>query len=166
MPQVHAVRPAAASDLPLLAGIEADADRCYADLFGALSWAATSGRQRDALPGFLLVAGEPPVGFAHVLEVEGEAHLEQLAVRPAYHRGGLGTALVEAALAEARSRAHRRLTLSTFRDVAWNAPFYRGLGFTELAEPAPFHERVRRAEERMGLLDHGPRVLMEVRLDR
>lgn len=150
-----------AADLRHLAAVEADADRSYVELFGDLSWESpTPGHDRDAEPGFLLVAGTPPVGFAHVLEVDGEAHLQQLAVRRAHQRGGVGTSLVEAAAAEARARGYRRLTLSTYRDVPWNGPWYARLGFTELTRPGWFHDEVRRTEQRMGLERHGPRVLM------
>ncbi len=36
------------------------------------------------------------------------------------------------AIASAAERGARRLTLSTFRDVAWNGPYYAALGFEEL----------------------------------
>ena len=49
-------------------------------------WPAPHGQQRAAAPGFLLVVDGAPegpaVGFVHVLEVDGLAHLEQLAVLP------------------------------------------------------------------------------------
>ena len=155
------VREARAADLPLLAGIEADADRLFLERFGDPPWERpTPGQDRVFEPGFLLVAGTPAVGFAHVLEIEGEAHLELLAVRPSHGRQGIGTALVRAVLAEARARGHRRLTLSTYRDVPWNRPFYERLGFVELDRLEHWHREMQRTEERMGLLEHGPRLIM------
>jgi GNAT superfamily N-acetyltransferase len=155
------VREARAADAPLLAGIEADADELFLERFGNPPWEPpTPGQDRLFEPGFVLVAGTPPVGFAHVREVEGDAHLELLAVRRAHGRQGIGTALVRAAMDEARVRGHRRLTLSTYRDVPWNAPFYERLGFRELDRLEHWHRAAQRAEERMGLLEHGERLMM------
>lgn len=134
------VRPAEPADLPVLAAIEAEGDRRFDEHFGGVDWSpATPGEDRAARPGFLLVAGTPVVGLAHVLE-EGEgaargAHLELLAVRTASTRQGIGAALVEAACAEAAARGHAELTLTTYADVPWNGPWYRRLGFAEVAEP-------------------------------
>lgn len=155
------VRHARAADVPLLAAIEADADRLFLERFGDPPWEPPTPGQDRLLPaGFVLVAGTPAVGFAHVLEIEGDAHLELLAVRRDHGRQGTGTALVAAAKAEARARGHRRMTLSTYRDVPWNAPFYARLGFTELDRLEHWHRAAQRDEERMGLLEHGERLIM------
>lgn len=133
------IRPATREDADLLEGIEAEGDRQFVPLFGPLDWRTTKGTWRLAVPGFVLVAGDPVVGFAHVMELEGIAHLEQLAVRPGAQRQGTGSALVRAARAEARARGYDVLSLCTYADVPWNAPFYARLGFEELTELAPVH---------------------------
>lgn len=139
------IRFAREEDLDLLAGIEDDADRRFIERFRPEHWgSAVSGRTRAEEPGFLLVAVEEEVvGFAHVLERDGlerdGAHLEQLAVRPTSGRRGHGRALVRAGLAEAARRGHEVMTLETYADVPWNAPFYSALGFVETgaaADPA------------------------------
>lgn len=161
------VRPAGAADLPLLQGIEAAADRTYVELFGPLDWEEpTTGEWRARQPGFLLVAeaGTDVVGFAHVLRLEGTAHLEQLAVHPDHHRRGLGSALLRAAMERAAEEGHDELTLSTYADVPWNAPFYRRHGFEVIERPGPLLRRLQEKEERMGLMRHGPRVVMRVAL--
>ena len=38
--------------------------------------------------------------------------------------------------ASAAARGARRITLTTFRDVPWNEPFYRHLGYVTLDESA------------------------------
>jgi ribosomal protein S18 acetylase RimI-like enzyme len=155
------VRPARREDLDLLSEIEGEADQQFVALFGDLDWdPPTPGVERSAAPGFLLVAGDPPVGFAHVLEIEGIAHLEQLAVLPAEQRRGTGTALVRAAQREAARRGYDVLSLCTYAEVPWNAPYYQRLGFEELAEPAPVHRRMVEHERAIGLDRHGPRVVM------
>jgi GNAT superfamily N-acetyltransferase len=143
------IRFAREEDLDLLAGIEDDADRLFIERFRPEQWgSAVSGRTRAAEPGFVLVAveGDEVVGFAHVLEGDRlertGAHLEQLAVRPGSSRRGHGGALVRASLAETNRRGHERVTLETYADVPWNAPFYSALGFVETgAAPDPALER-------------------------
>jgi GNAT superfamily N-acetyltransferase len=123
----------------------------------------TPGEDRVADPGFLLVAGRPLAGFAHVLEEAGTAHLQQLAVDPAHGRSGLGTALVHACCAEARRRGYRQLTLTTFRVVPFNAPWYARLGFVVVEEPDGVLARHVRQERPYGRL--APRVAMARPLD-
>lgn len=104
----YAVRPATAADLPQLAAVESAADRVFDPVVDTSLWGAPpSGEARAVERGFLLVAGDPVVGFAHVLLLDGSgdgegdgpggahAHLEQLAVRPDHARRGIGTALVD-----------------------------------------------------------------------
>jgi ribosomal protein S18 acetylase RimI-like enzyme len=75
---------------------------------------------------------DAPVGFALTGLLDGAGHLYQLSVDPAHGKRGLGRRLVDAACGFAYSAGARALTLSTFRDLAWNAPFYRRVGFREL----------------------------------
>lgn len=75
---------------------------------------------------------DQPVGYALVDLVDGHAHLEQLSVVPEHGRQGMGQALVEAVVDWARARGDLAVTLTTFRDVAFNAPFYVKHGFTAL----------------------------------
>ncbi|QIG43812.1 GNAT family N-acetyltransferase [Nocardioides anomalus] len=168
----HRVRPATAEDLHHLAAVEDSGAQQYADHFGpavepVLLSPASDGRWRARQPGFVLVVGqERPVGFAHVLEIEGHAHLEQLSVRPEHQRRGLGRALVEAAETEARSRGFARLSLCTYRDVPWNGPYYESLGFREVpdAEQAPFQRRLREKERDLRLDVNGARCVMDIAL--
>lgn len=154
-----AVHPATAADLPLLAEIEGAADELFASVFGDVSWKPPSeGAQRAAEPGFLLVAGSPPVGFAHVSEAAGRAHLEQLAVHPQAMGNGVGTSLLQAACDLAADAGYDELTLTTYADVPWNAPFYARRGFEAVEEPSEHGEQIL-AKER-DLEEHGRRVFM------
>jgi len=162
------IRLATAGDLDALQGIEDAADRLLVDLLAPEGWpGAPTGAVRAAEPGFLLVAEETAdgsekalVGFAHVLEVDGLAHLEQVAVPPEHGRRGHGRALVEAAAGEARRRGHRRITLRTFADVPWNAPSYARMGFAEEPPATPFHTALVETEARLGLDRLGRRIQM------
>jgi len=155
------VRLARADDLPLLADIEDAADQLFTSVFGDVDWKPPAdGAERAAEPGTLLVAGEPPVGFAHVVHVEGAAHLEQIAVHPSTMGKGIGTALLEAACVAAREAGYDELSLTTYADVPWNAPFYAARGFEVVSDPAPFQAERRANEQALGMDRHGPRVVM------
>lgn len=164
------IRPVGAADLPLLERIENEADTLLADLLQPDQWhPAPTSAERLADGGIILVAeGEDRtvVGFVHVIEFDGGAHLEQVSVLPAFGGRGIGRALVEAAKDAARRAGHPRLTLRTFADVPWNAPFYASAGFT-IEEPADdFHRVLVETEARLGLDRFGPRVQMGVDLPR
>jgi N-acetylglutamate synthase-like GNAT family acetyltransferase len=101
------------------------------------------------------------VGFATVIVLAEHAHLDQMAVHPAYGRRGHGTRLLEAACALARERGSTHITLTTFERIPWNAPYYAQRGFRVLAEDElneALHER-RELEATYGL-DPKLRVVM------
>ncbi len=119
------------------------------------------GAQRE---GRLWVAlfGETPVGFALVeMLAEDLPHLEEIDVTPAHGRRGLGTALMHTVLEWVKRAGHQEITLTTFRNVPWNMPFYARLGFVEIAthELRPELETVVRDEASRGL-DRDQRVVM------
>jgi GNAT superfamily N-acetyltransferase len=75
---------------------------------------------------------EELVGFALCSDRGDDLYLDQLSVLPTHGRRGLGARLVRRSLQEAETRAHKRVSLSTFRKIPWNGPFYRKLGFREV----------------------------------
>lgn len=118
--------------------------------------------------GLLWVACGPddaPLGMAQVLDHHGVAHLEEISVRMAAGRQGVGTALLLAVMDALRQRHYRRMTLSTFSHLPWNRPFYEKLGFAVVpeAEWTPPLRQVRRNEAAMGF-DMGERVIMAAAL--
>ena len=157
-------RPARDADLALLAAIEDAGDALFAQRFGGVDWPpASSGEERAAEPGILLVAEADDgtvVGFSHVLDLDGHWHLEQIAVDPAHGRQGIGAALLEATHDAVRQHGGREVTLTTYADVPWNAPFYARHGYVEL-DPVPEHlAQIWAGEARFGLAQHGRRVAM------
>ncbi|MEU4015442.1 GNAT family N-acetyltransferase [Microbacterium sp. NPDC028030] len=164
------VRPALPSDEEATERIEVAADALLVDRFGAVDWPPpTPPQERTAAPGFVLIAESEEtidmadatvVGFVHVLEVDGHAHLEQLSVLPSYGRRGIGRRLVEAALSEARRRGHLRVTLRTYADVPWNAPFYASCGFVVSEPDTPLLRSLIGIETDLGLFAYGGRVQM------
>jgi len=156
----YTIRPSRASDLPLLGDVE----RSAASLFAGMDLAPGVLVDVTVLEDFedahaednLWVAAGPdgrPVGFAFVELVDDAAHLDELDVHLDHGRRGLGAALVRAVCAATRQRGLPAVTLTTFRDVAWNAPFYEKLGFRALRseELTPELAELLRVEAERGL---------------
>ena len=114
---------------------------------------------------WVALAGDTPVGFAQV-EVLGPtaAHIEEIDVHPDHGRRGLGRRLVTAACEWAAHAGYPDVTLTTFRDVPWNMPFYAQLGFEVVPSPELGTELalVVQDETRRGL-DPARRVVMRRR---
>jgi GNAT superfamily N-acetyltransferase len=106
-----------------------------------------------------------PVGFALATIVDGSAHLYEMDVHPDHGRRGLGTALVGAVVEWARGKRLPCVTLTTFRHLPWNGPFYRRLGFEALSptELTPGLAQLLEREVRDGL-DGSKRVAMHLDL--
>jgi len=112
---------------------------------------------------WVALADDVPVGFAHVEVIEPDvAHLEEVDVHPEYARRGLGTRLVMHVCSWATAAGYQSVSLTTFRDVAWNMPFYARLGFEVV--PAQQLSRALRAlveDERRRGLEPSRRVVMQ-----
>jgi GNAT superfamily N-acetyltransferase len=109
---------------------------------------------------FVAVEDARVVGFALVSAHEDGAHLDEIDVIPDAGGRGIGRALLDTAIAWARGCGHSRITLTTFRDVPWNGPFYARAGFVEVDEALTPRLAVIRARERGRGLDRLPRVAM------
>ena len=95
-----------------------------------------------------------PVAFIAAGAVDGATHIHQVSVHPSGARQGIGAALIEHV-----TQAGRAVTLTTFRDVPWNAPYYERLGFRTVTEPSPGLAAIMREEASRGL-DPATRVAM------
>ena len=72
------------------------------------------------------------VGFAMATIMDGDAHLDELNVRPEDGGRGIGTSLVTAVRTWAVREGFSALTLVTFRHLPWNEKFYKKQGFKEI----------------------------------
>jgi len=108
-----------------------------------------------------LASGDQPVAYLIADEVDGCCHIEQVTVHPDYGRRGVGRKLIEEAAGWAAAHGLPALTLTTFTEVPWNAPYYLRCGFRVLAdtEITPELRAIRTAEAARGL-DAWPRVCM------
>lgn len=104
---------------------------------------------------------DQPVAYLLADVLEGDVHIEQVTVLPSHAGQGIGRGLIENLEEWARNSGARGLSLTTFREVPWNAPYYVRLGFIEVPE-ANWTDGIRRvvtAEIAQGL--HAwPRLVM------
>jgi GNAT superfamily N-acetyltransferase len=164
---MYKIAAARASDLPLLPAIELAAATLLAGHAPAAVLAETTSaadfedaQQRGEL--WVALADDVVIGFAHVKILEpGIAHLEEIDVLPEHGRRGVGSRLVVSVCQWAEARGYSFITLTTFRDVPWNEPFYERLGFQEISpdELSPALRLVVEDETRRGL-DPSRRVAM------
>ena len=124
------IRPVRPDELALLPALERAADTMFEPLgVGPLPGPGTVDEFAAAL--VVLVAGDPPVGLCRIDAIGDGAHLEQLSVHPDHAGRGTGRALLRAGCAWTAVRGYPELTLATYRDIPWNAPFYASEGFVE-----------------------------------
>lgn len=159
------IRPATVADVARLQDIEREAGRRFEDI-------AMDAVADDAPPSHEDFSGYIDAGRAWVHEdethravgylllavVDGNAHIDQVSVVPTSAGRGVGRELIDHARATASAWGFPTTTLTAFRDVPWNAPYYRTLGFEMLEERdiGPELRALMAREDRFGL----PRVAM------
>lgn len=137
----YQIRSARVEELPLLSHIEDSAavlflDTPYAFLVDAdplpLEFVQ---KQFQAGQVWVAVARhETVVGYAIACEVDDTLYLQQIDVYPEHGCRGIGSTLVDTVCTWAKQHSYRIISLSTFRDIPWNAPFYSKLGFRPVDE--------------------------------
>lgn len=157
--------------VPLLAAIERSAATLFGDTVPAelLEHATPEpvflASQNAGTLWVALGADDQPVGFARADVAGAHVHLAELDVLPAHGRRGVGTALVRAVEDWACSHGFSGITLTTYRDLPWNAPFYASLGFVVIPENDWDADLRRRFDEEAGLdSERAKRVAMLRRL--
>ncbi|MEU4423661.1 GNAT family N-acetyltransferase [Actinoplanes sp. NPDC024001] len=162
------IRTARAGEMERLREIEVAAGRSFAAVGMAeiardepLPAAELLGYQRDGRAWVVTDGTDRPAAYLIAKWVDGAVHVEQVSVDPAWAGRGFGRRLIEHVAGWARERGAAALTLTTFAEVAWNAPYYERLGFRRLAdaELTPGLRAIR-AEEAAHGLDRWPRLVM------
>lgn len=166
------VRPTRDPDIDRLEAVERSAGSLFRAL-PDLAWIAddrTAGPDThrtavvQGLSWVAVDAEDQPVGFLIAAVEDGaDLHVLELSVGADHQGRGAGRALMQTARREAEARALSALTLTTFANVPWNAPFYARLGYTALtAETLPAYLReALAAQAEHGLTD---RVAMRLKL--
>ena len=147
------IRPTTLNDIAALPAIERAAAGRFRD-FPALAWLAdgeviSAEQHLDYVErglSWLALANDQPVGFILAEAHPSSLFIVELSVDLDWQGKGIGRQLIACVAGHARTLGLASLTLTTFRDVPWNAPFYAKLGFEYVAELTP-ELRQKREEE-------------------
>ncbi|RED16385.1 GNAT family N-acetyltransferase [Parasphingopyxis lamellibrachiae] len=163
-----AIRPAEHADIRELAAIELSASELFRGTVMEFAMddppLDRATLERALLCSTLWVAeheGEC-AGFLCATPLERLLYIDELAVASEYQGHGLGRALMETGIKEARGRFDR-IALTTDRELAWNGPFYARLGFEEWPSP-PAAITAELEEEIAHGFDAGRRCAMQLGL--
>lgn len=135
------VRPTLTDDVPALPALERSAAQAFRQL-PHLAWLADSDVMDQAEHLAFVSEGcswvavddqDQALGFLCASVADDALHIHELSVRQEAQGRGLGRRLLDQARDAARLKGLAWLTLTTFDDVPWNAPFYARYGF----EPIP-----------------------------
>lgn len=86
-------------------------------------------------------------------------HIDEFAVAQEHQGQGIGRRMLDGVIAEARARGFARISLTTFRSVPFNAPFYASAGFRIWSPAPPDIETALANEAARGLKDRCAMVL-------
>ncbi|MEU7903794.1 GNAT family N-acetyltransferase [Actinoplanes sp. NPDC049118] len=162
------IRPARPADLTVIQRIELAAGELFRDV-GMPDIADHPVPSTEALAEFLRPGrswvfvddADTPIAFVLVMLVDRLAHIEQVSVLPSYAHRGIGRRLIDHVDAWAAGQGLGALTLTTFRGVPWNGPYYERIGFVTLDPGERGPELVRlMAEEAEHGLDPAQRIAM------
>lgn len=153
---------------PLLQDIERAAGQCFRDIGmpeiaddEPLPLDELARYQRTGRAWAAVDQADTPVAYLIADHVDGNLHIEQVSVHPDSARQGIGRSLLDHAAKQAATRGIHALTLTTFADVPWNAPYYARCGFQRLDDDllGPGLLDIRTREAAHGL-DRWPRLFM------
>lgn len=164
------VRPTRPGNVTALPAIERAAGKRFRD-YPELAWLAEgdviSAEQHldyaERGLSWLAVANELPVGFILAETHVSSLFIVELSVHLDWQGKGIGRRLIACVADQARKRGLASLTLTTFRDVPWNAPFYARLGFEMITTLTP-ELREKREEETAHGLAYDARCAMRLPL--
>ncbi|MFY7114471.1 GNAT family N-acetyltransferase [Enterobacter cloacae complex sp. SHL020] len=152
------VRPTRPGDVTALPAIERAAGERFREV-AELAWLADgeviSAEQHLEYAkrglSWLALANDQPIGFILAEAHSSSLFIVELSVDLDWQGKGIGRQLIARAADHARTLGLASLTLTTFRDVPWNALFYAKLGFEYVAELTPELREKREEEAAHGL---------------
>ncbi|EMN4128280.1 GNAT family N-acetyltransferase [Providencia vermicola] len=73
---------------------------------------------------------DQPIGFINAEKLTDSLHINEVSVCQSWQGKGVGRKLILHVLNYALQQQFASVSLTTFRDVPWNAPYYQRLGFS------------------------------------
>jgi ribosomal protein S18 acetylase RimI-like enzyme len=134
------IRKARSEDIPLLGPVE----RSAAEIFRTVNLGSLADDETTVAPSILatmadsnhlLVAvneSDQPIGFVGGMNIDGNFHIVEISVAQAVQGKGVGSALMAEMTRQVKEEKFMVMTLTTYRNVAWNGPWYKKLGFQEV----------------------------------
>lgn len=144
------IRPTLERDIQWLPDVERSAAQAFA-AWPALAWLAQGDvMSRETHQAFVDAGGSwvaedlegHILGFACARLEDQALHLHEVSVRREAQGQGVGRMLLQQVVDAARQMGTRELTLTTFAEVPWNAPFYARFGF-EVVDEESLNARLR-----------------------
>ena len=138
----YSISAATDRDIPMMIALERRATELYRTIgYDFCADADVTDADEHAVvlrEGVTLVArsADGLAGFAMFAPLDASIHLDEIDVDPAHQRKGLARRLIAAGEDWAQAEGFAEMTLTTFRDVPWNAPFYALFGFERFAPGA------------------------------
>jgi GNAT superfamily N-acetyltransferase len=133
------IRAARSTDIPLLEYVEKSAAEIFRTV--NLDFLINGPTVDPSLLAFMAISNnlmvavnrwDHPIGFAGGQNVGGHFHIVEVSVAQEYQGKGVGTALLFALLDAAKREGYRSVTLTTYRNVPFNGPWYSKMGFREV----------------------------------
>ena len=137
--RASSIRPATEADLLRLVAVEVGAGQVFRTV--GMAKVAEDVPQvsdlRDAAEAerlWVTEVGSEVAGYIAAEVLDGNAHVAQVSVAPDYAGRALGRAMIEFVEEWGRAAGRPATTLTTFRDVPWNGPYYLRLGYQVLPD--------------------------------
>ncbi|MCR5880377.1 GNAT family N-acetyltransferase [Phenylobacterium sp. J367] len=127
-------------------------ERIFSEFTPPEAW---SGRQ-EAGTLWVAVAGGHVQAFLGATAHGERLHIDEFAVAQGHQGKGLGRRMLAEVIAFARGAGFRRLSLTTFRDVPFNGPFYASAGFRFWDDAPPEFDAILAGEAARGLRTAAP----------
>lgn len=133
------IRRARKEDLPLLGAVERSAAEIFRTVnLDFLTYGPTMDEyllESMGRANHLWVAVnevDRPIGFAGGDELAGNFHIAEISVAQNAQGKGVGKALMGELTRQAMAEGYTAITLTTYRNLPWNGPWYQRLGFSEV----------------------------------
>ncbi len=134
---MYAIRLANLSDVRLLPDIEKSAAQTFLG-YEKFSWIAQGNVQTEQdhlnfiqqkMEWVAVNGSDEPIGFINVEKHANSLHICELSVCQRWQGQGIGKQLITHIIDVALVQKIPAITLTTFCDIPWNAPYYQRLGF-------------------------------------
>jgi ribosomal-protein-alanine N-acetyltransferase len=138
---VIVIRPARSADLATLRALET---ACFGrDAWGEQALEGELAGVPDTRCVLVAEGGDASItGYASLLAVAATADVQRVAVRPDRRREGIGRALLDALLAQARGRGCAEALLEVRHDNAAALAMYEAIGFEQIARRRGYYHGV------------------------